>query len=165
MKRFILSLLLIASIALPVVAQDTTPTADVATLESTPVETATAAPEPTAVPTEEPAPEPEPELPVDTEKIIGWGVAVLIVLIVGVVSIALVAIVQQAKSWPAPARELLLAVLNSGIGSLGDFANTTETPIDNLGVDELRKLYKQLEQELRATQSQVNAVQQTVAKG
>lgn len=160
MKRLIASLLFVLAIASPVFAQDTEvpPTVEVATLA--PEVTETAAPEPTAVPTEEPAPVPPV---IDEAAIPSWVFVVIVVLAAGGVSIAIVAITQQAKSWPPAAREIFLSLLNTGVGELDKVAVGTETNIDNAAVAELRKLVARLEAELRATQAEVNLNAENIA--
>lgn len=158
MKRLAI-LLLVLSIALPFAAsaQDTEVPPTVEVIE-TPVVTETAAP--TAVPTEEPAPEPSP---IDETAIPAWVFTIIVVLAVGVVSVAIVAIIQASKSWPPAARELLLSFLNTGVGELDKVAIGTDTKIDDAAIAELRKRLKQLEDELRATQAQVNVNAENIA--
>lgn len=156
MRKIMVKLLLVMVLVIPVYvhAQDT-PTPDFATLEATQtadVVTATPTFEPEQ--TETPLPPVEPG-PLDEAAVPAWVFTVVVVLAVGMVSIAIVAIVQVAKSWPPAARELLLSFLNTGVGELGKVADGTETAIDNAAVAELRKLVARLEAELRATQEQV----------
>ena len=159
MRKIMVSLLLVMSMALPVFvsAQEVdTPTPDVVTATPSPTE------EVTAEPTEEPAPPVEPG-PLDEGAVPAWVFTVVVVLAVGIVSIAIVAIIQTAKSWPPAARELLLSLLNTGVGELGKVADGTETAIDNAAVAELRKLVLRLEAELRATQEQVTVNAENIA--
>lgn len=153
MRKIMVSLLLVMSMALPVFAQET-PTPDFATVEASQTpDIVTATPDATEEPTPVPPVEPGP---LDEAAVPAWVFTVVVVLAVGIVSIAIVAIVQAAKSWPPAARELLLSFLNTGVGELDKVAGGTETDIDNAAVAELRKLVARLEAELRATQTQVN---------
>lgn len=155
MRKIMIPLLLVMVLALPVfVHAQETPTPDFATVGPTQTaDVVTATPEATVEPTPVPPVEPGP---LDEAAVPAWVFTVVVVLAVGIVSIAIVAIVQAAKSWPPAARELLLSFLNTGVGELDKVAGGTETEIDNAAVAELRKLVARLEAELRATQSQVN---------
>ena len=156
MKRYLLIVLFMLSIGLPIAsAQESTDVIE------TPVVTETVAPTAEPVLTEVPA-EPEPS-PIDEAAIPGWVFTIIVVLVVGVVSIAIVAIIQASKSWPPAAREILLSVLNTGVGELDKVAAGTETEIDNAAVAELRKRLKQLEDELRATQKQTSVNAENIA--
>lgn len=156
MKKLITAFLISAALVVPVFAQDVT---DEPTLEPTPVETVapTAAPTLEPVPTEVPAPS-----PVDETKIPDALWTVIIVLVVGVVSVAFVGILAAARGLPEWAKALLLNMVDSGVASLDKYAKGTDTPIDDLGVAELRKLVDQLREELRQTQAQVKAVTATI---
>ena len=157
MKKLIASLFLVLAIAAPVFAQDATDVIE------TPVVTETVAPtaEPTVIvaPTE---PAPVEPAPIDESKIPSAMWTVILVSVVGIVSVAFVGILTAAKGLPEWAKALLLSGADSGVKSLDDYAKTTDTPVDDLAVVELRKLVEQLRGELRQTQAQVNAVQATI---
>ena len=139
--------------------------ATIAQDEATPEVTETAAPTeevtvvPTAVPTE---PAPVEPAPIDESKIPSALWTVIIVLVVGVVSVAFVGILTAARGLPEWAKSLLLSGADSGVKSLDDYAKTTDTPVDDLAVVELRKLVELLREELRQTQAQVNAVKSAI---
>lgn len=149
MKQLLILLVLALALIAPVAhAQDTAvpPTiefaTDVPTLEPT-VES-------TVEPTEVPGPS-----PIDESKIPPAAWAVIIVLVVGVVGVAYVGIVQAAKGLPEWAKPLLMNLVDSGVGSLDQYAHGTDTPIDDLAVEELKALVEKLRAELRVTQTQV----------
>lgn len=156
MKKIMVSLLLVMSMALPVFAQDTAtpdfPTQEVAT--STP-DIITATPSPTAEATEEPAPAPEPS-PIDQTKVFESIFTVVMVLIVGAVTLGLAVIVVLFRTFAAPVRAILLSAIKTGVDEAGKFANTTDTPLDDLAVSELRKVIAKLEAELNEVKAQVN---------
>lgn len=165
MRKIMIPLLLVMTLAFPVfvMAQDTVepPTQEFVTIEPTQTaDVVTSTPNPEA--TEEPLPPVEPG-PLDEGAVPSWVFTVVVVLAVGIVSIAIVAIVQTAKSWPPAARELFLSFLNTGVGELDKVAVGTETAIDNAAVAELRKLVARLEAELRATQEQVSVNAENIA--
>ena len=147
MKRYLLIVLLMLSIAAPVLAQESTEVIE------TPAATETVAPTVEPVPTEVPPVEPAP---INESAIPSWVFVVIVVLAAGVVGVSIVGITQAAKSWPPAAREIFLSLLNTGVGELDKVAAGTETDIDNAAVAELRNAVKRLEAELRATQDQVS---------
>lgn len=156
MRKIMIGLLLVCSMALPMAAF----AQDVPTPEG--FETATAiAEEPTLVPTVEPTPIPAPS-PIDETKIPTWLGVVAVVLVVGIVSISIVGIMQAAKGLPSWARELILAGVGSGLDSVDTYVKGTETTIDDMAVNELRKLVEQLRRELAETNVKVTANTQNI---
>jgi hypothetical protein len=141
MKKQLAALLIMAGLLVaPVLAQD------VPTLEPTlDIITPTPAIEPPVVVVE----------PIDTVAIPGWVATVALVLVVGIVSVSIVGILQAAKGLPEWSKGLILAGAGSGLASLDDYAKTTPSPIDDLAVEELRKLVSKLQAELNATTQQV----------
>lgn len=146
MKKQIAALLIALSITVPVFAQDVTPE---------PIGEPTVISIETPVPTAEPVPAPSP---VDTAKIPEALWTVIIVLVVGIVGVAFVGIVSAARGLPEWAKALLVTGAKSGVDSLDKYAKSTESPLDDLAVAELRKKVAELEAALVATQQQVMAL-------
>lgn len=159
MRKILVNLLLVMSLSVPIFAQaqDVTevppPTFEVfETPTALPTETATPEPTATPAPTEEPVPPP----PVDQTKVFESIFTVVMVLIVGAVTLGLAVIVVLFRTFAAPVRAILLSAIKTGVDEAGKFANTTETPIDDLAVAELRKVIAKLEAELNEVKAQVN---------
>lgn len=136
MKRYIVSLLLVLSIALPVMAQD-----------ETPVATETVAPEPTLAPT--PAPEPEPS-PIDETAIPEQVWVLLGAAILGIVVVAFAGIVAAYKGLPAPAQAVIMSVLKSIATEFDKKSAETENKVDDAISVEFKKRIELLEAALRA---------------
>lgn len=145
MKRIVVSMLIVLSMALPVMAQDEVPTLEVATLA--PVVTETAAPTVEPVPTETPEPEPSP---IDESAIPEQVWVILGAAILGIVSVAFAGIVAAYKGLPAPVQAILLSGLKSGADEFEKKAKTTESPIDDVVAAEFKKRIELLESALKA---------------
>lgn len=165
MKKIMVKLLLVMSLALPVFvhAQEVdTPTPDFPTQELATItpDIITATPSPTDDPTATPAPTETPipvPPPIDQTKVFESIFTVVMVLIVGAVTLGLAVLVVFFKMLAAPVRAILLSAIKTGVDEAGKFANTTETPLDDLAVVELRKLVARLESELNQVKAQVQA--------
>lgn len=161
MKKIMVKLLLVMTLAFPVFvqAQDATevpPTVEVLeTPTEVPTETATPAP------TEVPAPVPPP--PIDQTKVFESIFTVVMVLIVGAVAIGLLGIASILLILSPPVRAIVMGTIKTGVDEAGKIADKTETPIDDLAVSELRKLIERLERELNRTQAELRATQGDVA--
>lgn len=160
MRKILVPLLLVLTLTFPVFAQaqDTAepPTQEVATLEATQtadVVTATPNPEVTA----EPSPVPEPPVPpIDQTKVFESVYSVALALVVGAVAIALTGIVGALLLLAPAFRAIVMSGIKTGIDEAGKIAEKTETPLDDLGVAELRKLYLLIEKRLSEAEQQVN---------
>lgn len=159
MRKIMVSLLLVMSMAIPVFAQDTAeaPTQEVATLEATQtadVVTATPFPTPDVTATPEPTPVPVPPVtpPIDQSLVVPQLLIIGIVALGAFVTIAWVGITAAAKGLPEWSRPLLLSNLKSGVDTLD---NLTDGPVSDAGITLLRQKIAELERELNAVKSQV----------
>lgn len=154
MRKIMVSLLLVISMALPVFAQDTVeaPTQEVATLEATQTaDVVTATASPTAEPTEEPAPVPEPS-PIDQTKVFESVINLVIVLAVGIIAIAAVGITAAFFGLPPWAQRLVLSTAKTVVDEVD---KVTDNPVANAGLAELRDYIAKLERELNEVKAQV----------
>lgn len=161
MRKIMIGLLLVMSMALPVFAQESTeaPTQEVATLEATQtadVITATPSPtdEPTVTPapTETPVPVPPVE-PIDQTKILETVLNLVIVLVVGIIAIASVGIAVAFFGLPPWAQRLVLSTAKTVVDEVD---KVTDNPIADAGLASVREYIAKLERELNELKAQVN---------
>jgi hypothetical protein len=174
----LVALLLVGGMA---VAQDT-PTADVVTLEATAVETISStvvnSPEPTldvtatasAEPTETAAPEPTPTVtpvpPPPDDEMPTVSIWVLIAPYLSVIGIAILGVIAYlGRAWlvPAGARvpgvifEPVVAGLNKGLESYGEYVKSTPEKADDVQYEEFAKTFRELIEEMRQARNELNS--------
>lgn len=169
MKRILTVLLLGLCFAVPVLAlaQDT-PTPEEPTLAPTEFVTETPTAEPTAtdVPTETPSPTPTP-VPVpppfiDTTQIPTWIFVLMVIVFLAALTLGGVGILVAAKLAPPWVVEMLLSAAKSGVTTLENKSKETETGIDDLAVEEIRKRLEKLEADYRAQPAKMEQIAQAV---
>jgi hypothetical protein len=104
--------------------------------------------EPTAVPLEvtpEPTPVPPPVVVIDSSQIPQWVFLVVLVLVLGVVSVAFVGILQAAKGLPEWVKPILIGAGHTGLDTLDTYVGTTPNTLDDEIVEELRRRLEDLE--------------------
>lgn len=155
MKRIMVSLILVMSMALPVFAQVDTATPDLPTQEifetPTALPTETSTTEPTATPEPTPVPPPVEPSPIDDSLVVPQLLIIGIVTLGAFVTIAWVGITAAAKGLPEWSRPLLLSNLKSGVDTLD---NLTDGPVSDAGITLLRQKIAELERELNAVKAQ-----------
>lgn len=156
MRKIMVSLLLVMSMALPVFAQESTeaPTQEIATLEATQTaDVVTATPSPTAEATAEPSPSPVPVPPIDQTKVVESVLNVVIVLAVGIVAIAFAGIVALLAVLSPAIRAVVLSIIKTLVNEAD---KATNNPIADAGLAQLRQYIEKLEAELNDLKAQVN---------
>lgn len=166
MRKIMVKLLLVMTLAFPVFvqAQDVTevppPTFEAfETPTALPTETATPEPTATPAPTEEPVSPP----PVDQTKVFESVFSVVMAVVVGAVAIGLTGIVGLLLLLSPFIRAIVMSAAKTGIDEAGKIADKTETKVDDMAVEELRKLYLEIEKRLRAAEAKVEVNTENIA--
>jgi hypothetical protein len=166
----LVALLLVGGMA---VAQDT-PTADVVTLEATAVETisstAVTSPEPTLdvtatasaepTPTETPVPPPPDD---ETPTVSIWVLIAPYLSVIGIAILGVIAYLGRAWLVPAGARvpgvifEPVVAGLNKGLETYGEFVKITPEKTDDVQYEEFAKTFRELIEEMRQARNELNS--------
>lgn len=155
MRRIMIPLLLIVTMAFPVFAQESTevpPTVEVFETQTPDIITAT--PAPTAEPTATPVPVPPAPDPIDESLVVPQFLIIGIVALAAFVTVAWVGIVSAARGLPEWSRPILLSNLKTGVDTLD---NLTDGEIADAGIALLRKKLEELERELNVVKTQVAA--------
>lgn len=168
MKQRLLIILLLLSIALPTLAQESTevptdlpPTSEVIT--ATPVDTAT--PEATIEPTATPVPEPEPPTPPSTDwsLLIPWIGAAILVGAIGLFVVLRTALVQLGKSVPLPAWEIGKGTTKTLYEQLMQFFSRTPNTVDDYLGGEAGKMLEDYFKEVDQLRAEVKTLKAQVA--
>jgi len=165
MKRILTVLLLGLCFAVPVMAQESTEVPTVETLETaTPFETAT--PEPTATETATVTPSPTP-VPggggvIDPSQIPDWIFVIMMVVFLAALFLLGGAVLVAANLAPKWMVEILLNAAKTGVTELKKKAEETETPVDDLVLEEIQKRLDKLEADYRAQPARMEQIAQSV---
>lgn len=168
MRKILVPLMLVMVLTFPVFAQaqdvtDPAPTQEVATLEASQTpDVVTATPSPTPDVTATPVPPVEPP-PIDQTKVFESIFSVVMALVVGAVLVTLTGIVGLLMILSPAVRAVLMGGIKVGIDEAGKVAEKTETKVDDMAVEELRKLYIEIEKRLRVAEDQGNVNAQDIA--
>lgn len=171
MRRIMVKLLLVMTLTVPIFAQaqDVTevppPTFEAfetPTELPTAVPTETVTPDPTATPAPTATAIPVPP-PLDQTKVFESVFSVVMALVVGAVAIGLTGIVGLLLLLSPPVRAILLGGVKVGIDEAGKIADKTETKVDDMAVEELRKLYIEMEKRLRIAENKVEVNTENIA--
>lgn len=155
------------------VAQDV-PTADVVTLEATAIETLSStlvtSPEPTVdvtatanaepTPTETPVPPPPDD---QTPTVSIWVLIAPYLSVIGIAILGVIAYLGRAWLVPAGARvpgvifEPVVAGLNKGLESYGDYVKSTPEKADDVQYEEFAKTFRELIEEMRQARNELNS--------
>lgn len=173
MKRILTVLLFGLCFAVPVIAlaQDTPtpefPTETAVVLETaTPFETPTSEPTATETATVTPSPTPTP-VPVpppfiDTTQIPTWVFVLMVIVFLAALTLGGVGILVAAKLAPPWVVEMLLSAAKSGVSTLENKSKETETGIDDLAVEEIKRRLEKLEADYRAQPEKMEQIAQAV---
>lgn len=165
MKRILTVLLLGLCFAVPVLAlaQESTEVPTEETFATaTPFETPTA--EPTATETATPTPTPVPVPPpfIDTTQIPTWIFVLMVIVFLAALTLGGVGILVAAKLAPPWVVEMLLSAAKSGVTTLENKSKETETGLDDLAVEEIRRRLEKLEADYRAQPAKMEQIAQAV---
>lgn len=163
MKKIMVALLLVMSIAVSVFAQDATEVPPTIEVFETPTEvpTETATPAPTATP----VPEPEPPAPpaTDWNLLIPWIGAAVLVICIGLFIVLRTALVQLGKSVPLPAWEIGKGTSKTLYEQLMQFFGRTPNTVDDYLGGEAGKLLEDYIKEVDRLRAELNAMKADVA--
>lgn len=89
-------------------------------------------------------------------QLVPWLVVVIVSLIVGFIVLVHTSIAKNAALVPPEVVNIVIAALDRTIQSLTDYAKTTDTPLDDAGVQELKRQFEALKQEYQTLLLQRN---------